>query len=454
LGVSLSVLPVNSGYANLTTVEAYPTGGTGPTAYGPTSYFGSDPLPVQPGLSINNPIDLGEICALLYTIDISNTHGGKTRQQSSFYTFSLTRNTSIQIIQNYSATSYQSNTNKNTILSVYKIENGSHKRELYIDESGLVRDQFSNTESDSDDWTQNIQEDYSDSVLRPGSYIVLITNDFRFLETTYSFSICFFLNDWSYVSKGIDVGLNFGAVDEDYDGEIDLGSIKTSSTDISKIKFYMCSCACDLAPVTPEPPVPECLPIDPLPPTIIADLTASGFGFTIGSLTYSNFSFTGATAGDVTISIDPSTAEYILTWSDVNFTGGTATIGTSLTYQYTVTLLPAAIDSGVHFKSYNTGYSASSVSNPSYKFKKVLKAYTTGDVLLGSVTAENVTAVFPPPVGLVNAIVTDGPYAFADGEIGPIVFKNTITRPTKGGVINVIIDSVKELVPEFPLPYC
>jgi len=43
--------------------------------------------------------------------------------------------------------------------------------------------------------------------------------------------------------------------------------------------------------------VPECIPIDPLPPTTIDIITASGFGFTIGSLTYSNFVVTGATAG-------------------------------------------------------------------------------------------------------------------------------------------------------------
>lgn len=447
MGTSLSTLPVNLGYTNLGTVEAYPTGGSGPTAYGPTSYFGSDPLPPQPGSSIADPIDLGDICALLYTVDISNTHGGKTRQQSLFYTFNLTRNTSIQIIQNNNPFSYQTATNKNTILSLYKVHDGTHKRELYIDPDGLVHDQFSTTESDSDYWSQNTLEDYSDSVLRPGSYVLLITNDFRFLETTYSFSICFFLNDWSYVSKGIDVGLNFGAVNEDYDGEIDLGSIRTGSTDISKIKFYMCSCACDLAPITPEP-VPECIPIDPLPPTTIAALTASGFGFTIGSLAYSNFVVTGATAGAVTAVIDPSTYDHIFEWSGVNFTG------TSLTYQYTVTLLPDSLNSGITFKAYNTGYSASPVSNPSYKFKKILRAYTIGEVLIGTVTAENVVAVFPPPVGLVNAIVTDGPYAFAPGETGPIVFKNTITRIATGGRIDVITDTVKVLTTPESLPYC
>lgn len=248
MGTFLTTLPVNLGYTNLGTVEAYPTGGTGPTAYGPTSYFGSDPLPPDPGSSVTQPVDLGQICSLLYTIDINNTHGGKSRLQSSFYKLTLTRNTSIQIIQNYSPTSYQANTNKNTILSIYKIEDGTRKKELYIDENGLVHNDFSDSESDSDYWSDSVQPEYSDSVLRPGEYVILITNDFRFLETTYSFSICFFLSDWSYVLKGIEEALDFGAILGSFDGEIDLGSIKASLSDTSRVKFYLCSCACDVSP--------------------------------------------------------------------------------------------------------------------------------------------------------------------------------------------------------------
>ena len=55
----LTTIPSNSGFYNLGTVESYPTGGSGPTAYGPTSYFGSDPLPETSGYSIYNQIDLG-----------------------------------------------------------------------------------------------------------------------------------------------------------------------------------------------------------------------------------------------------------------------------------------------------------------------------------------------------------------------------------------------------------
>ena len=45
----LSTIPTNHGFVNLGNVEAYPTGGSGPTAFGPTSYFGSDPRPPEVG---------------------------------------------------------------------------------------------------------------------------------------------------------------------------------------------------------------------------------------------------------------------------------------------------------------------------------------------------------------------------------------------------------------------
>ena len=45
----LTTIPSNLGFFNLGVVESYPTGGGGPTAYGPTSYFGSDPRPAEQG---------------------------------------------------------------------------------------------------------------------------------------------------------------------------------------------------------------------------------------------------------------------------------------------------------------------------------------------------------------------------------------------------------------------
>ena len=85
----LSTIPTNHGFVGLDNVEAYPTGGSGPTAFGPTSYFGSDPRPPEVGDNLNNPIDLGRFDPLFSTRDITGTHGGLTRRQSTFYKFKL-----------------------------------------------------------------------------------------------------------------------------------------------------------------------------------------------------------------------------------------------------------------------------------------------------------------------------------------------------------------------------
>jgi hypothetical protein len=225
MGQFLTTLPVNHGFYNLGTVQAYPTGGSGPPAYGPTSYFGSDPLPPKDGDSINNPIDLGDLTSPFRSVTISNRHGGKTRIQSSFYTFNLTSPRNIQIVQNYSPTSYQENTNRNTIISVYKIEDGNRRRELPINNSGYVYKETSIVDSDSDSSTDGYSSDYPSTPLDVGSYILLITNDIRYLETTYSFSVNIALVDWRYVSESIDNRFNFTFITEPVNERVDFGTI-------------------------------------------------------------------------------------------------------------------------------------------------------------------------------------------------------------------------------------
>ena len=172
----------------------------------------------------------------------------------------------------------------------------------------------------------------------------------------------------------------------------------------------------------------------------IAELMFGNFECEIGDKKYSNFAFSGLSTGAYTFSLDTGTGDHVFSGSGLNYSG------TGFKYEYKVSLLPSALP-GQAFKSYNTGYSGSSTTNAAYKFKKVLSAYAVGGVApIGSVTAENVIAVLPAPFGTVNAIVTDGPFAFGPGETGPIVFKNTVTRPTEGGRIDVITDSVKQLL--------
>jgi hypothetical protein len=126
----LSTVPSNNGFYNLGTVWAYPTGGSGPTAYGSTGIFGSTPLPAIDGDSMYNAIDLGDFSAPLRTLTLTGTHGGLTRKQTSFYRFHLNRARSVQFTQNFSQFSYTENTNRNTLLAFYKIEDGTHRREL------------------------------------------------------------------------------------------------------------------------------------------------------------------------------------------------------------------------------------------------------------------------------------------------------------------------------------
>lgn len=217
----LATLPTNTGFYNFGSVEAYPTGGTGPTAYGPTSYYGSDPLPPQLGDSINNPINLGSLTPIYKTIPISNSHGGLSRQQTTFYSFKLLSPRSIRVTQNFSQTSTTSNSNRNTLISFYKVENGTHRRELPINDLGYVVNEASIENGDQDNPSKS--KDFPIAQLETGNYIFLITNDIRYLETTYSISLESFLNDWRFVNESVENALDFGLLTEPVEEVLDFG---------------------------------------------------------------------------------------------------------------------------------------------------------------------------------------------------------------------------------------
>jgi len=217
----LSTIPDNSGFYNLGTVWAYPTGGTGPTAYGPTGIFGSDPLPAIAGDSLYNPIDLGDFSVPIRTVTINNSHGGLSRRQSTFYSFNLVKARSVQFTQNFSQFSYSSNTNRNTLLAFYKITNGTHREELPINNSGYV---YKSTGIDYD--TEDVYTvDYPNIRLEPGDYTFVITNDIRYQETTYSISINVATLDWRFVDESVEESLEFGLVTEPVDVSLDFGTL-------------------------------------------------------------------------------------------------------------------------------------------------------------------------------------------------------------------------------------
>ena len=206
----LTTIPSNLGFFNLGTVESYPTGGGGPTAYGPTSYFGSDPRPAEQGDNLNNPINLGDFTSIFKTQIISNSHGGLSRRQSTFYEMNLNLPRTVQFTQEFSRTSYEDKTNRNTLLAFYEIDENGHRQELPINDDGYV---FHDSAIDyAEDDTGSILDDYPSTSLKKGKYLFVITNDIRYLETTYSIGLNVSVLDWRFVRENLTEQIDLGSV--------------------------------------------------------------------------------------------------------------------------------------------------------------------------------------------------------------------------------------------------
>jgi len=220
----LSTIPTNHGFVNLGLVESYPTGGSGPVAFGPTSYFGSDPRPPEKGDNLYDAIDLGNFNPLFSTRDIKGTHGGLTRKQSTFYKFELFKPRSVQIVQNFSTTAYTRKTNRNTLVAFYKIEEANFRRELPVNNEGYLINEASVDIEEYD----LLQRDYPTQLLQPGKYLFVITNDIRYQETEFSISLVGFSIDWRFINEPADESTNFGLITEQVLSAIDFGSIVTA----------------------------------------------------------------------------------------------------------------------------------------------------------------------------------------------------------------------------------
>ena len=219
----LTTIPSNTGFVNLGLVETYPTGGGGPTAYGPTSYYGSDPRPAEDGDNLNNPIDLGDFSSIFKSFVIKNTHGGLTRRQTTFYKINLTTPRSVQFTQNFSQFSYEENTNRNTLLAFYRIHADGRREELPINDEGYVYKESAIDYLNDD--TGNLITDYPKTSLDKGNYLFLITNDIRYLETNYSISLNVSVLDFRFVSEQFTESINFGLITERTISTLDFGSI-------------------------------------------------------------------------------------------------------------------------------------------------------------------------------------------------------------------------------------
>ena len=219
----LTTIPSNLGFFNLGKVESYPTGGGGPTAYGPTSYFGSDPRPAEQGDNLNNPIDLGDFSSIFKSTIISNSHGGLSRKQSTFYQITLSLPRTVQFTQEFSRFSYEDQTNRNTLLAFYEIDENGHRQELPINDDGYV---FHDSAIDYDeDDTGGILNDYPSTRLEKGKYLFVITNDIRYLETTYSIGLNVSVLDWRFIRENLTEQINFGLITDSVIDTVNFGNL-------------------------------------------------------------------------------------------------------------------------------------------------------------------------------------------------------------------------------------
>ena len=219
----LSTIPSNLGFFNLGQVESYPTGGGGPTAYGPTSYFGSDPLPAEQGDNLNNLINLGDFSAIFKSHIISNSHGGLSRKQSTFYEMNLSLPRTVQFTQEFSRTSYEDNTNRNTLLAFYQIDENNHRQELPINDDGYVYHEGAIDYNDDEGILFN--EDYPVTRLGVGKYLFVITNDIRYLETNYSIGLNVSVLDWRFVKENAEEQINFGLITQNALSTVNFGNL-------------------------------------------------------------------------------------------------------------------------------------------------------------------------------------------------------------------------------------
>ena len=220
----LSTIPTNHGFVGLEKIQSYPTGGSGPIAFGPTSYFGSDPKPPELGDNLNNPIDLGSFDPLFTTRDISGTHGGLTRRQSTFYKFRLLQPRSVQVVQNFSTTAYTRQTNRNTLIAFYKLEEARFRKELPINDEGFVVNEASVDVEEYD----LLERDYPTQLLQPGEYLFVITNDIRYQDTEFSISIAASSIDWRLIIENTSEQIDFGTLTGQVQTLINFGSIVTT----------------------------------------------------------------------------------------------------------------------------------------------------------------------------------------------------------------------------------
>ena len=123
----------------------------------------------------------------------------------------LTRPRTIQFTQEFSRTSYEEQTNRNTLLAFYEIDENGHRQELPINDDGYVYHEGAIDYAD-DDTGHYLMKIIQSTLLDVGEYLFVITNDIRYIETNYSIGLNVSVLDWRFVNENIEEQINFGLI--------------------------------------------------------------------------------------------------------------------------------------------------------------------------------------------------------------------------------------------------
>ena len=78
-----------------------------------------------------------------------------------------------------------------------------------------------------DDEGDLVTNDYPTLKLNAGNYLFLITNDIRYLETTYSIGVNVNILDWGSVTEDVEATIDFGLVTGTVNELLDFGEVES-----------------------------------------------------------------------------------------------------------------------------------------------------------------------------------------------------------------------------------
>ncbi len=108
---------------------------------------------------------------------------------------------------------------------IYEIDENGHRQELPINDDGYV---FHDAAIDYEvDDTSGVLNDYPSTRLEKGNYLFVITNDIRYLETSYSIGLNVSVLDWRLTIEPAEEQINLGQITDGVRDIVNFGKVSS-----------------------------------------------------------------------------------------------------------------------------------------------------------------------------------------------------------------------------------